>query len=98
MTPLEMHRLAVEYYEAIERGEPFQVQSRYPGNEWSYTDNPLWSSSVEYRRKPEPRVIYLVEFANGKLSEMPDGTYEIYGEPLQLIEGCRLVKFVEVIE
>ena len=57
MTPLELHRLAVEYYEAIGTDKQFQIQTLV-GEEWITTPYPSFGWLQLWRRKPEPRVVY----------------------------------------
>jgi len=61
MTRLEMHELAVMYYEAK---VPFIVQYK---TEYGWRDchgEPLWKRNIEYRRKPDPRVWYLNDYGD----------------------------------
>ena len=60
MTPLEMHELAVEYYKAKERGEPFKVEHQTLDGKWNECIcDPSWTKEKNYRRKPEPMVLYV---------------------------------------
>lgn len=90
MTPLEMHTLAVEYYEAKERGEPFDVQYIASDGEWYIASEPVWDGCREYRRKPDPRVLWVIEDSNGLQDERSGYVTAHIIKP-----RCRCVKFVE---
>lgn len=77
---LEIARLAVEYYEAQQRGEPFEVQYWSSIGKWCDRDDPPFDVDFNWRRKPrEPRRLILHRYRDlwqnwGPNSEEADET------------------------
>jgi len=82
---LAIARLAVEYYSALEKGEPFEVQCRYANVNYDarwfdISSCPEFTRNCDWRRKPaEPRRLVLYRYRDDWLSvvnkyDQPDET------------------------
>ena len=63
---IEMHDLAASYYRAIEKGKPFVVQCQDANDKWfDLRQDPEWNHEHEYRRKQEPKVMFVNFYTSG---------------------------------
>ena len=84
--------------EAAKRGEPIQSQP-HGSSRWEDVAMPIWAfNSRNYRVKPhEPRVRYLLEFADGSLHDLAFQTPEHADGFSENRLGRRVVEFREVL-
>lgn len=66
--------------QALAEGKTVQFKSRI-FNDWKDTDNPYFEQNIEYRIKPEPRKVWVVEFGDGSTLSVDKSTFKTsYGE------------------
>jgi hypothetical protein len=94
----------ISIIESYERGEPIQRRRRHGNGEWHSVviKVPGWDfDNFEFRKKPEPEVIYCNEYIAKHNGKKFFGVYDTLKEAQRLaVTGAvRIgVKFVEVVE
>lgn len=86
--------------EGLSQGKTTQVKNEsYSGQSfWADNPSPGWIKGMDYRLKPEPRVVWVIFGCDGKLVSVTDVSPTV-GEPFDLAVGRRspytVVRFVE---